>query len=200
MENSKFFSEIHGNFGFGCMRLPMNGNKVDYGEFTKMADAFIAAGFNYFDTAHGYVGGLSETAIGDCVSARYDRDKFILTNKLTEPYFNKQEDIRPLFQQQLGQNRKPQPQQQAYAAYQQNSVNAERANWPIKNKIVAAILALILGGLGVHKFYLGQTGKGVLYLIFCWTYIPSILAFIEGIMILCSNDENFQIKYKCRIG
>jgi TM2 domain-containing membrane protein YozV len=94
----------------------------------------------------------------------------------------------------------PQPQQQAYAAYQQNSVNAERANWPIKNKIVAAILALILGGLGVHKFYLGQTGKGVLYLIFCWTYIPSILAFIEGIMILCSNDENFQIKYKCRIG
>ena len=101
MENSKFFSEIHGNFGFGCMRLPMNGNKVDYGEFTKMADAFIAAGFNYFDTAHGYVGGLSETAIGDCVSARYDRDKFILTNKLTEPYFNKQEDIRPFFMQQL---------------------------------------------------------------------------------------------------
>ena len=101
MENSKFFSEIHGNFGFGCMRLPMNGNKVDYDEFTKMADAFIAAGFNYFDTAHGYVGGLSETAIGDCVSARYDRDKFILTNKLTEPYFNKQEDIRPFFMQQL---------------------------------------------------------------------------------------------------
>ena len=101
MENSKFFSEIHGNFGFGCMRLPMNGNKVDYDEFTKMADAFIAAGFNYFDTAHGYVGGLSETAIGDCVSSRYDRDKFILTNKLTEPYFNKQEDIRPFFMQQL---------------------------------------------------------------------------------------------------
>ena len=101
MENSKFFSEIHGNFGFGCMRLPMNGNKVEYKEFTKMADAFIAAGFNYFDTAHGYVGGMSETAIGDCVSARYDRDRFILTNKLTEPYFNKQEDIRPFFMQQL---------------------------------------------------------------------------------------------------
>ena len=101
MENSKFFSEIHGNFGFGCMRLPMNGNKVDYEEFTKMADAFIAAGFNYFDTAHGYVGGMSETAIGDCVSTRYDRDRFILTNKLTEPYFNKQEDIRPFFMKQL---------------------------------------------------------------------------------------------------
>ena len=91
-----------------------------------------------------------------------------------------------------------QPQQVVYV--QQSSVNPERANWPIKNKIVAALLAILLGGLGIHKFYLGQTGKGVLYLLFCWTYIPGILAFIEGIMILCSKDENFQIKYKCRIG
>ena len=83
---------------------------------------------------------------------------------------------------------------------QQNTANPERANWPIKNKIVAALLAILLGGLGIHKFYLGQTGKGILYLIFCWAYIPAILSFIEGIMILCSNDENFQIKYKCRIG
>lgn len=90
------------------------------------------------------------------------------------------------------------PQQVVYV--QQSSTNPERANWPIKNKIVAAILAIILGGLGIHKFYLGQTGKGILYLVFCWTYIPAILAFIEGIIILCSNDENFQIKYKCRIG
>lgn len=91
-----------------------------------------------------------------------------------------------------------QPQQVVYV--QQNAANPERANWPIKNKIVAAILALLLGGLGIHKFYLGQNGKGILYLIFCWTYVPAILAFIEGIVILCSNDENFQIKYKCRIG
>ena len=66
MENSKWFPEIHGNFGFGCMRLPMKGGQVDYDEFSKMADAFIEAGFNYFDTAHGYIGGLSEKAIGDC--------------------------------------------------------------------------------------------------------------------------------------
>lgn len=91
-----------------------------------------------------------------------------------------------------------QPQQVVYV--QQNAANPERANWHIKNKVVAALLAILLGGLGIHKFYLGQTGTGVLYLLFCWTYIPAILGFIEGIMILSSNDENFQIKYKCRIG
>ncbi|MBR1855691.1 MAG: aldo/keto reductase [Oribacterium sp.] len=101
MEINKFFPEIHGNFGFGCMRLPMVQNKVDYVEFTKMADTFINAGFNYFDTAHGYIGGQSETAIGDCVASRYSRDKYLLTNKLTEPYFKNQEDIRPFFMQQL---------------------------------------------------------------------------------------------------
>lgn len=97
-----------------------------------------------------------------------------------------------------------QPVQQYQSApqvvYVQQPVNNERANWPIKNKIVAIILAIFLGGLGIHKFYLGQSGKGILYLIFCWTYIPGILAFIEGIMMACSNDENFQIKYRCRLG
>lgn len=90
-------------------------------------------------------------------------------------------------------------QPQVVYVQQQPQVNAERANWPIKNKIVAGVLALLLGGLGIHKFYLGQTGKGILYLIFCWTYIPGILAFIEAITIFCSKDENFQIKYRCRI-
>lgn len=101
MEKNKFFPEINGNFGFGCMRLPMNGEKVDYDAFSKMIDVFIDAGFNYFDTAHGYIGGQSETAIADCLSKRYSRDKFLLTNKLTDPYFEKQEDIRPFFENQL---------------------------------------------------------------------------------------------------
>ena len=101
MENSRFFPEIRGNFGFGCMRLPMKAGKVDYKEFSRMADAFIEAGFNYFDTAHGYINGQSETAIRDCVAKRYDRFSFLLTNKLTAPYFNKQEDIRPFFEKQL---------------------------------------------------------------------------------------------------
>ena len=100
MQN-RFFPEIHGNFGFGCMRLPMKSGEVDYAEFSRMADAFLDAGFNYFDTAHGYLGGKSETAIRDCVAKRYDRSRFLLTDKLTDPYFKKQEDIRPFFESQL---------------------------------------------------------------------------------------------------
>ena len=101
MDISSVFPELNGKLGFGCMRLPMKGSAVDKEEFCRMADAFIEAGFNYFDTAHGYIDGLSETAIGECVSSRYDRSRFLLTDKLTDPYFKKQEDIRPFFMKQL---------------------------------------------------------------------------------------------------
>lgn len=101
MQENRFFPEIHGNFGFGCMRLPQRGGKVDYQEFSKMVDAFIGAGFNYFDTAHGYLNGQSETAIGDCIAERYKRSEFLLTNKLTASYFHSQKDIRTFFEKQL---------------------------------------------------------------------------------------------------
>lgn len=70
---------------------------------------------------------------------------------------------------------------------------------PRKDKIVAALLALFLGGLGVHKFYLGRTGAGIAMLLFCWTGIPSFIAFIDFILLLCSSDEAFMHKYNCRI-
>lgn len=95
------FDKIQKNFGFGYMRLPMNGDDVDIPQTTAMVDAFLESGFNYFDTAHGYINGKSELAIRECLSSRYPRDRFILTNKLSAPYFEKEEDIRPLFQQQL---------------------------------------------------------------------------------------------------
>ena len=101
MIQNPFFPEIHGNFGFGCMRLPMKDGQVNEDEFCRMADAFIASGLNYFDTAHGYISGQSETAIRDCVAKRHDRSEFLLTNKLTDPYFKREEDIRPFFESQL---------------------------------------------------------------------------------------------------
>ena len=101
MIQNKFFPEVHGNFGFGCMRLPMKGGEIDEEEFSRMIDAFLASGLNYFDTAHGYLNGKSELAIGRCLAGRYERSQFLLTNKLTTPYFQKQEDIRPFFESQL---------------------------------------------------------------------------------------------------
>ncbi|MDE5548999.1 MAG: aldo/keto reductase, partial [Clostridia bacterium] len=72
------FDEVHKNFGFGCMRLPMQNDKVDYAEFNKMIDTFIENGFNYFDTAHGYLQGESEIALHDCLVKRYPRNQYIL--------------------------------------------------------------------------------------------------------------------------
>lgn len=97
----KTFPEVKKMLGFGCMRLPMNGDKIDIEQFKKMVDVFMANGFNYFDTAHIYHDGESEKAIREAVSSRYPRESFILTDKLTTNCFNKQEDIRPLFEQQL---------------------------------------------------------------------------------------------------
>ena len=65
----------------------------------------------------------------------------------------------------------------------------------MKSKVTAGILALLLGGLGVHKFYLGDTGKGILYLLFCWSGIPGIIGLIEGILYLTASDSEFEAKY-----
>lgn len=72
-------------------------------------------------------------------------------------------------------------------------------SWPMKNKTVAGLLGIFLGGFGIHKFYMGKIGKGILYLLFCWTYIPGIIGFIEGIIYLASNEHNFQVKNRVRI-
>lgn len=98
---NQFFTEIKKNFGFGCMRLPMLDGNVDIEMTKKMVDEFISRGFNYFDTAHGYLGGKSELALRECLVKRYPRDAYILTNKLSTHFFNKEEEILPLFEEQL---------------------------------------------------------------------------------------------------
>jgi TM2 domain-containing membrane protein YozV len=65
----------------------------------------------------------------------------------------------------------------------------------MKSKSTAAILTFFLGGIGIHKFYLGQSGQGILYLIFCWTLIPSILAFFQFFGLLLMSDYSFNMKY-----
>jgi len=65
----------------------------------------------------------------------------------------------------------------------------------MKDKTTAAILALLLGGLGIHKFYLGKGALGLLYLIFCWTFIPVVVGFVEGILLLLMSKKDFDLDY-----
>lgn len=78
----------------------------------------------------------------------------------------------------------------------QNKLQQSSTKKPIKSKTTAGILAMLLGYIGIHKFYMGNTASGVLYIIFSWTLIPGIIAFIEGIIYLtCESDEAFTEKY-----
>jgi TM2 domain-containing membrane protein YozV len=56
----------------------------------------------------------------------------------------------------------------------------------------AAFLALALGGIGVHKFYLGRTAQGMTYLLLFWTFIPALFAVCEGLFYLSMSDEEFE--------
>lgn len=95
------YFNVKKNFGFGCMRLPLKGKDIDYETFSKMVDVFLENGFNYFDTAHGYMDGKSELALKKCLTTRYPRDQYVLTDKLSTHHFNRQEEIRPLLESQL---------------------------------------------------------------------------------------------------
>lgn len=63
-----------------------------------------------------------------------------------------------------------------------------------KSKITAGILALLLGGLGVHYFYLGSWGWGIISILFCWTYIPALVSLVFGVHYLMLSDEQFACK------
>lgn len=95
------FENVKKNFGFGFMRLPRKGPLIDYDESIKMVDAFMEAGFNYFDTAHGYMEMRSENALKKCLTSRYPRESYILVDKLSDGFFRKESQIRPLVDKQL---------------------------------------------------------------------------------------------------
>ncbi len=112
----------------------------------------------------------------------------------------------PEYQQPPVQSYQPHAYQQPEYQKAQNNVNSFNEqgayidpSWPVRSKVAAGLLALFLGSFGIHKFYLGKPGLGILYLIFCWTYIPSIISFVEAIIYLTSGDIDFQLKNKVRI-
>lgn len=70
----------------------------------------------------------------------------------------------------------------------------------MKSKSTTALLALFLGGLGIHRFYLGQNGMGILYLVFCWTFIPEFIALIDFFSFIFMSEHRFNYKYNLRTG
>ena len=82
---------------------------------------------------------------------------------------------------------------------QQPTIAGIDPSWPEKSKATFLVLAFFLGGFGLHRMYLGQVLIGLLYLIFCWTYIPAIIAFFEFIINLCTSDETFMKANKVRL-
>ena len=77
------------------------GRRGGYGTDGGNGGRLSGRGFNYFDTAHGYTGGASETTLRETLVKRYPRDRYVLTDKLSTHFFNKESDIRPLFAAQL---------------------------------------------------------------------------------------------------
>ena len=70
--------------------------------------------------------------------------------------------------------------------------------WPEKSKLAAGIIAILLGDFGIHKFYMGKVGMGILYLVFFWTGIPAIIGLVEGIIYLTSSRYDFEMKNHVR--
>lgn len=64
----------------------------------------------------------------------------------------------------------------------------------LKSKTAAALLAIFLGGFGIHRFYLGQWW-GLFYLLLCWTGIPGLISFVEGIVFACTDLRKWDAKY-----
>ena len=65
----------------------------------------------------------------------------------------------------------------------------------MKNRLLTIVLAVFLGGLGIHRFYLGNYIMGAVYLIFSWTGIPTIIACVEALYFLVIGEQEFNHKY-----
>lgn len=92
-------------FGFGTMRLPVfdpeDPKTIDYEQFSRMVDTYLAAGFTYFDTAYPYHQEMSEAAVKKCLVDRYPRESFVLADKMPIIRVDDSSDYQKYFDEQL---------------------------------------------------------------------------------------------------
>lgn len=69
-----------------------------------------------------------------------------------------------------------------------------------KDRWTAIAFALFIGGLGIHRFYLRQAKLGLLYLLFCWSFIPAIIAWVDAVVWITKGEEFFDEKYNGYVG
>ena len=87
--------------GFGLMRLPETDGRIDIDKVAQMADAYMASGFNYFDTAYVYHGGNSEKVVKEAIVKRFPRESFTIATKLPAWFLHSPEDRDKVFEEQL---------------------------------------------------------------------------------------------------
>lgn len=68
-----------------------------------------------------------------------------------------------------------------------------------RSKWVAAALAFLFGWFGAHKFYLGQVGMGLVYLLFSWTFIPLFVSMVEALMLAIASEREFDVRFNSRL-
>lgn len=169
------------------------------GEPVKNKDRFCqSCGFQLMDdpvdvdyTSHTYTGTSGNVQYQSQAETFYDDEP----EPVVDPY---EEYKRHTYDYSGPKSQKVEP-TASYRTYHHETEYFTDPSWPVRSKIAAGILAIILGGLGIHKFYLGKIGQGVLMLMFAWTGIPGLIGLIQGILYLTQSDEEFCIKNQVRV-
>jgi TM2 domain-containing membrane protein YozV len=65
----------------------------------------------------------------------------------------------------------------------------------MRNRTAAILICFFGGYFGIHKFYLGKNVQGILYLIFCWTFIPGLISFFEFLGLCFMSDREFDARF-----
>jgi len=132
--------------------------------------------------------------------------QIVVQPQYQQPVYQQSDYQQPVYQQPVDQQpmyQQPVYQQSVYPQQlSQQSVHVYlpqvQGGPPSKDKTAAALLAILLGGLGAHHFYLGHIALGIFYILFSWTFIPAIIGFIEGIVYLTTSDERWLQQYPPR--